>query len=1517
MAKLLASSQITIVDLNDAVSLRSYIGCSHPRVQYLSNNGTYVPDYSDSRQHVLLTADLTKLGDNTNLVQHPGTYVSRVDWYVKLAPSQEYVKITPEMEEYELVGKSPFYTGLKIKQNIMNAEHPGVTFKFEADFREPWMTEPHTQITEIDLTLTIQGNDGTDSYTAILTNPSHTIICNPDGSADAGEIGPDGRALSDTIAYKGTQMLSSVDNNPKAGQYSITIEPTNCQAVKKDNDTFYISSITNPSALVQESGELPSSVLPNVKNLSSGGSVKVTFNLEGVTTLEQIMTFSKVYNGANGVDGTDGKDGQSAQYVTLTLVSGSTVFKYDKNVQGPNVSQAVLKASLFNVQEPKYKWSYYANASWHTIDGQSTDTLTINATDSYFNAANSITFRCTVNDTLSDEMTITKLVDGSDSIVVQQSNESHVIACNADGSFKDGELERAINEITAYKGLIQLKPTNSEPSVGQFKVTVDPNEDVQFNLETNIISITGMTADSSALTINANCEGITYKKIMSISKSKDGKHGQDSYIAVLTNEYHALPATASGTITSYAGCSSSIELYQGSKLISEGVTYEFNADSSITGNMSGNTYTVSGLTADTGNVTLKAIKDGVTYSKIFTVAKNKQGANGTDATSYWLLSSANTIRKSTTGALTPSTIIFQAKSQSGQQALKDYSGRFKIYTSTDGSSFGSAVYTSSSNESEKEYSIPSTSLRAIKCELYLNDDKTLIDTQTVNIVTDGKDGIDGANAKYVKISGEQTFKYSPGFTGTPIPSTIVVTRTLYNTTGGKWQYFNGSQWTDFSPSQTGATLEVTPTLGHFATSSNKIMRIRFMVSETIFDEMSIAKLADGQSGTDAYTILLTNPSHTVNADYNGNVTNLQTATTDIIIYKGTKTITPSNVVKDSVVPSNAEFNITQAGSGNNAKITMTNFPIDADNATCTVNITVENQILKQTFSVSKAKQGTPGASSKTVFISGNQIFKYAKGSQTPEGGPTITISAVENNFTASSRKWYADGAVIQGQTGTNLVVNHTDSYWGSKTHVVIKYVADGIYDEMTISKLYDGVDTYSVILTNESQVLAADSSGNVSAEELAKAKTKVRVFKGSTELKASNSLASGKFTITTPGTMEDGSGTCKWITKETGDIADDGANVGVVLTSFIKDSGQIPLLVRMESESNSVKKIFSFSKSKTGAAGASAKVIQITGASSIIEKKDGTYEPSNGVVLNIMKKNTTGTIVWSGDGVPGGTKGDTYTVPTSSFNGRKTVTIRAELEGDSSVYDIQVISKVADGVDAMSSYIWGPRGTMINNSNMSSLDVEAVVMSGASNISSDVSVTYHWEKKVGDHWSDVKGSDSAPVKGSEGGNKITVNQDDIPGMLVIRCTIKHGGIIQTDSIVLEDRNDPVQAIIFSTAGNTFKNGVGETFLVAKANRNGVDMDTIRLVQDVPKEAGVQGEIVYVKSQFKYYKYNSSSWTALSNAPSAGDNSTYTYKWTKADSNGNLVSGWNRSGKVLYVNSEDIEEKAVFMVDVEG
>ena len=285
MAKLLASSQITIVDLNDAVSLRSYIGCTHARVQFLSNNGTYTPNFAHTSDHVILTAEMNKLGDNTNLIKNPGTSVSRVDWYVKIAPSQTYQKITPEMTQYELIGVEPYFSGLKIKDNIMNTAHPGATFKVEIDFKENWMEDVHTQISEIDFNLTVQGDDGTDAYTAILTNSSHTIICNADGSADAGEIGVNGRAVSDTIAYKATKVLTAVNGTPSVGQYSITLEPVDCTAAKKDPDTFYIDTINTATANIAADGNLKSANLASVKSLANGGKVKVKFNLEGVTTL--------------------------------------------------------------------------------------------------------------------------------------------------------------------------------------------------------------------------------------------------------------------------------------------------------------------------------------------------------------------------------------------------------------------------------------------------------------------------------------------------------------------------------------------------------------------------------------------------------------------------------------------------------------------------------------------------------------------------------------------------------------------------------------------------------------------------------------------------------------------------------------------------------------------------------------------------------------------------------------------------------------------------------------------------------------------------------------------------------------------------------------------------------------------------------------------------------------------------------------------------------------------------------
>ena len=116
--------------------------------------------------------------------------------------------------------------------------------------------------------------------------------------------------------------------------------------------------------------------------------------------------------------------------------------------------------------------------------------------------------------------------------------------------------------------------------------------------------------------------------------------------------------------------------------------------------------------------------------------------------------------------------------------------------------------------------------------------------------------------------------------------------------------------------------------------------------------------------------------------------------------------------------------------------------------------------------------------------------------------------------------------------------------------------------------------------------------------------------------------------------------------------------------------------------------------------------------------------------LTIQKKNTTDNIVWKANGSQVGT-GDTYTVPTSVFANTKNYIIRAELAGDANVYDTHSISKVSDGTDSITSYIWCPNGSTIKNDNASSLTVEGVIFSGATNVSVTSGATYHWEKKVG------------------------------------------------------------------------------------------------------------------------------------------------------------------------------------------
>ena len=130
-------------------------------------------------------------------------------------------------------------------------------------------------------------------------------------------------------------------------------------------------------------------------------------------------------------------------------------------------------------------------------------------------------------------------------------------------------------------------------------------------------------------------------------------------------------------------------------------------------------------------------------------------------------------------------------------------------------------------------------------------------------------GFQGADAKYVLLTGEQLFKYTNNFTGTPTPSSITLTGTPFNMSS------NNAKWYYKKPSDTNYTLissnnnKMEFVLNHndsilFA-NNNKVVTVKFDI-DGYYDEMTIAKVSDGSSGSDGedgYFVLLTNENHTV------------------------------------------------------------------------------------------------------------------------------------------------------------------------------------------------------------------------------------------------------------------------------------------------------------------------------------------------------------------------------------------------------------------------------------------------------------------------------------------------------------------------------------------------------------------------------------------------------------------------------------------------------------------------------
>lgn len=131
-----------------------------------------------------------------------------------------------------------------------------------------------------------------------------------------------------------------------------------------------------------------------------------------------------------------------------------------------------------------------------------------------------------------------------------------------------------------------------------------------------------------------------------------------------------------------------------------------------------------------------------------------------------------------------------------------------------------------------------------------------------------------------------------------------------------------------------------------------------------------------------------------------------------------------------------------------------------------------------------------------VAVQGEQVFRYKDDICEPT---YITLIATEQGVssTADNRKWqYKNGSEwidIPNATELSYILTPNDTIWREKRTLTLRYVvADIYYDIITITKLYDGEDAYSVVIhsSNGSSFINGDIGTTLRA----------KVYKGGFEI---------------------------------------------------------------------------------------------------------------------------------------------------------------------------------------------------------------------------------------------------------------------------------------------------------------------------------------------------------------------------------------------------------------------------------
>ena len=237
--------------------------------------------------------------------------------------------------------------------------------------------------------------------------------------------------------------------------------------------------------------------------------------------------------------------------------------------------------------------------------------------------------------------------------------------------------------------------------------------------------------------------------------------------------------------------------------------------------------------------------------------------------------------------------------------------------------------------------------------------------------------------------------------------------------------------------------------------------------------------------------------------------------------------------------------------------------------------------------------------------------------------------------------------------------------------------------------------------------------------------------------------------------------------------------------------------------------------------------------------------------------------------------------------------------------------------------VYSPDGTVFTNglaNDSDEITINAQFYQGATNLTANANSYYLWEKYESGAWTIVKAEAAAAA-----GNTLTVEAADVTGSATYRCRARYKNTSTTyfyDTITIIDKTDNYQADIDSTAGDVFKNTVGQTCLICRLWQNGAEVDPLKsttystTAPSSPAAGDYYYKIASNSPTTALMRYSGSAWVDVTTDATYGHEKTYT--WYRRDKDGNPMDSGAAfaAGKVIYVDGDDVTVKTVFVCEVQ-